>query len=105
MIALALGGDGTCRHDDAAQRHGGAELWQPAREFASSSEANPALDQILCEYRTVYESCAPADARYLTHLMFVRPEEDRFATADLIRAMTVSGTAPELRATTRWSSR
>ena len=26
-----------------------------------------------------------------------RPEEDCFATADLIRAMTVSGTAPELR--------
>ena len=43
----------------------------------------------------------PADARYLTlhkgHLMFVRPEEDRFATGDLIRAMTVSATAPELR--------
>ena len=29
--------------------------------------------------------------------MFVRPEEDRFAIGDLIRAMTVSGTAPELR--------
>ena len=29
--------------------------------------------------------------------MFVRPDEDRFATADLIRAMTTSGTAPELR--------
>ena len=29
--------------------------------------------------------------------MFVRPDEDSFATGDLIRAMTVSGTAPELR--------
>ena len=29
--------------------------------------------------------------------MFVRPDEDRFATADLIRGMTTSGTAPELR--------
>jgi 5,10-methylenetetrahydromethanopterin reductase len=70
-------------------------------EFASSSGANPAWDQILREYRTVYESYAPADARYLTlhkgHLMFVRPDEDSFATADLIQAMTVSGTAPELR--------
>jgi hypothetical protein len=27
----------------------------------------------------------------------VRPEEDRFATADLMRAMTVTGTAAELR--------
>ena len=56
---------------------------------------------LLREYRTVYESYAPADARYLMlhkgHLMFVRPDENRFATADLIRAMTVSGTAPELR--------
>ena len=70
-------------------------------EFASSSGANPAIDHILREYRTVYESDAPADARYLMlhkgHLMFVRPDENRFATADLIRAMPVSGTAPELR--------
>jgi 5,10-methylenetetrahydromethanopterin reductase len=71
-------------------------------EFASStSGANPAWDQILREYRTVYESYTPADARYLTlhkgHLMFVRPDEDSFATADLIRAMTISGTVPELR--------
>ena len=31
------------------------------------------------------------------HLMFVRPEEDRFAIGDLIPGMTVSRTAPELR--------
>ena len=41
------------------------------------------------------------DARYQTlhkgHLMFVRPEEGRFVTADLIRTLTSSGTAPELR--------
>ncbi|HWY94111.1 MAG TPA: LLM class flavin-dependent oxidoreductase [Steroidobacteraceae bacterium] len=70
-------------------------------EFESSIPPNPALDQIVREYRTVYESYTPVDARYLTlhkgHLMFVRPEEDRFATGDLIRAMTVSGNAPELR--------
>jgi len=29
--------------------------------------------------------------------MFLRPEEGRFVTADLIRTMTRSGTAPELR--------
>jgi 5,10-methylenetetrahydromethanopterin reductase len=59
------------------------------------------LEQIVREYRGVYESYTPADARYLTlhkgHLMFVRPEEDRFATAALIGAMTTSGTVPELR--------
>jgi 5,10-methylenetetrahydromethanopterin reductase len=31
------------------------------------------------------------------HLMFVRPDEDRFATADLIRTLTSTGTARELR--------
>ena len=70
-------------------------------EFASWSGPNPALEQIVREYRSVYESYAPVDARYLTlhkgHLMFLRPEEHRFATADLIRAVTASGTASELR--------
>jgi 5,10-methylenetetrahydromethanopterin reductase len=69
-------------------------------EFESSVPPNPGLDQIVRDYRNVYESYAPADARYLTlrkgHLMFVRPEEDRFATGDLIRAMTVTATALEL---------
>ena len=71
------------------------------REAEASMPPNPALYQIVREYRTVYDSYTPADARYLTlhkgHLMFVRPEEDRFATSDLIRAMTVTGAAPELR--------
>ncbi len=72
-----------------------------AGEFAASGGANPALERILREYSAVYESYAPADARYLTlhkgHLMFVRPEEDRFATGELIRALTFCGTATELR--------
>jgi 5,10-methylenetetrahydromethanopterin reductase len=72
-----------------------------AGEFASVSGSNPGFEQLLQEYRTVYETYTPADARYLTlhkgHLMFVRPEEDRFATADLIRATTTTGTVPELR--------
>ncbi len=53
------------------------------------------------EYRALYESYAPAAARYLTlhrgHFMFLRPEEERFATADLLRDMTFTATAPELR--------
>src|ERR1700730_6403338 len=40
---------------------------------------------------------ATLNALHKGHLMFVRPDEDSFATADLIQAMTVSGTAPELR--------
>jgi 5,10-methylenetetrahydromethanopterin reductase len=70
-------------------------------EFAGSGTPDPDLEQIFREYRGLYESYKPTDARYLTlhkgHLMFVRPEEDRFVTAGLIRTMTRSGTAPELR--------
>ena len=67
----------------------------------SSDEASSPIDRLTREYRTVYESYQPPDARYLTlhrgHLMFLRPEEDRFATADLIRTGSFSGTAPEMR--------
>ncbi len=70
-------------------------------EFAGSGAPDPGLEQIFREYRALYESYTPTDARYLTlhkgHLMFVRPEEGRFVTADLIRTLTSSGTAPELR--------
>jgi 5,10-methylenetetrahydromethanopterin reductase len=68
---------------------------------ASSDGASSPFDQLMQDYRIVYESYQPAEARYLTlhrgHLMFLRPEEERFATADLIRATTACGTAPELR--------
>jgi 5,10-methylenetetrahydromethanopterin reductase len=51
-------------------------------------------------YREVYRKYQPADARYLQnhrgHLMFLRPEEQEFITADVIRGMTFSGTAREL---------
>ncbi len=59
-------------------------------EFAGSGAPDPGLEQIFREYRALYESYTPTD-------MFVRPDEDRFATADLIRTLTSSGTAPELR--------
>jgi 5,10-methylenetetrahydromethanopterin reductase len=51
-------------------------------------------------YRTVYESYEPADARYLRlhagHLMWVRPEEERFLTPDLVRLSTFTGPRDEL---------
>ena len=53
------------------------------------------------EYRKLYDAYEPADARYLQlhtgHFMRVRPEEERFLTADLLRDLTFTGTAPELR--------
>jgi 5,10-methylenetetrahydromethanopterin reductase len=56
---------------------------------------------LLEAYREVYRGYTPEDARYLSnhrgHLMFLRPEERALCSADLIRAMTFTATAPELR--------
>jgi 5,10-methylenetetrahydromethanopterin reductase len=61
----------------------------------------PDLQAAVAEYRRVYESYEPADARYLRlhtgHLMWVRPEEERFVTPELIRSGSLTGTVAELR--------
>jgi 5,10-methylenetetrahydromethanopterin reductase len=66
-----------------------------------ASRLPPDLQAMLAEYRRVYESFEPADARYLRlhtgHLMWVRPEEERFVTPELIGAMTFTGPVAELR--------
>jgi 5,10-methylenetetrahydromethanopterin reductase len=60
----------------------------------------PALRTVADAYRQVYERYDPPDARYLDlhtgHLMWVRPEEERFLSADLIRTTTFTGTREEL---------
>ena len=61
----------------------------------------PDLQQAFAEYRRVYETYEPPDARYLQlhtgHLLWVRPEEERFVTPELIRSSTFTGTRDELR--------
>jgi alkanesulfonate monooxygenase SsuD/methylene tetrahydromethanopterin reductase-like flavin-dependent oxidoreductase (luciferase family) len=61
----------------------------------------PDLQRSFADYRRVYDAYEPADARYLqlhtVHLMWVRREEDRFVTPDLIGSSTFTGTAEELR--------
>jgi 5,10-methylenetetrahydromethanopterin reductase len=61
----------------------------------------PELGPLLERYRKIYDAYEPADARYLAnhrgHLMFLRPEEHEVCTADLIRALTFTGTTPALR--------
>ena len=71
-------------------------------EFGNMGRAvPPSLAPLLERYREIYQAYEPADARYLAnhrgHLMFLRPEEHEVCTADLIRAMTFTGTRPELR--------
>jgi 5,10-methylenetetrahydromethanopterin reductase len=59
-----------------------------------------ALAPAIAEYRQLYESYEPADARYLTlhrgHFIRPRPEEEHFLSAPLIRDLTTTGTADEL---------
>jgi 5,10-methylenetetrahydromethanopterin reductase len=61
----------------------------------------PQLAPLVERYREVYSRYEPADARYLSnhrgHLMFLRPEEQPFCTADLIRSTTFTATQTELR--------
>jgi 5,10-methylenetetrahydromethanopterin reductase len=61
----------------------------------------PDLQAAVAEYRRIYESYEPADARYLRlhtgHLMWVRPEEERFVTPELIRSGSLTGTVAEVR--------
>jgi 5,10-methylenetetrahydromethanopterin reductase len=70
-------------------------------EFGNMGRAlPPALAPLLERYRAIYEKYAPADARYLEnhrgHLMVLRPEEHDVCTADLIRAVTFTGTKSAL---------
>ena len=61
----------------------------------------PDLRALVAEYRAQYATYEPPDARYLQmhtgHLMWVRPEEERFVTPDLVRMATFTGSPEELR--------
>ena len=61
----------------------------------------PDLRELIASYRELYQSYQPEDARYLSlhrgHLMFVRPDEAPFVTAELIRTRTLTGTAEEIK--------
>ena len=60
----------------------------------------PGLGAAVRAFRAQYETYTPPDARYLQlhkgHLMWVRPEEERFVTPELIRMATFTATAAEL---------
>ena len=61
----------------------------------------PDLAAAAADYRRIHESVEPADERHLRlhagHLMWIRPEEERFVTPELIRAGTFTGETDELR--------
>lgn len=61
----------------------------------------PEIQAAFAEYERLYATFEPPDARYLQlhagHLMWVRPEEARFVTPELIATSTFTGTADALR--------
>lgn len=69
-------------------------------ELGSIIKPLPHLKPLYDRYMEIYKTYEPADARYLTnhrgHLMFLRPEEEQLLSADLIRAMTLTGPEEEL---------
>lgn len=69
----------------------------------------PQLAALVERYREHYLKYEPSDARYLSnhrgHLMYLRPEENAFATPDLIRATTWTAPKAELRERIRELSR
>src|SRR5579862_4653005 len=79
--------------------HSGAER----EDFGDTHRGRlPAELQTLADrYRQHYLQFQPPDARYLTnhrgHLMYLRPDEHEFCTADLIRMTTWTATKAELR--------
>jgi 5,10-methylenetetrahydromethanopterin reductase len=66
----------------------------------NSSPTDPSVQQAVHGYIELARGFQPQDARYLTnhrgHLLFVRPEEHPFVTADLMRTATFTATEQEL---------
>ena len=67
----------------------------------NTSPVPPSVADAVAGYVELAKRFEPADARYLMnhrgHLMFVKPEERPYITADLIRATTFTATEPELK--------
>ena len=68
--------------------------------FPPMASMPPALSNTIAAYVESARGFRPQGAHYLEnhrgHLMFVKPEERRFVTADLIRATTITGSEAEI---------
>jgi 5,10-methylenetetrahydromethanopterin reductase len=68
--------------------------------FPPMAALPPALAETIAAYVETARRFRPQGAHYLEnhrgHLMFVKPEERPFVTAELIRATTITGTAAEI---------
>ena len=112
LYATAIGGGCVMRDGEAADSPRVKALAGPAAAIAFHAYAEaeelgslfpvpPPLQAQFDAYREeVWRKYEPADARYLAnhrgHLMFLRPEEERFITGNFIRGMTLTATRAEL---------
>lgn len=73
---------------------------QPAHG-SSGHALSPVIAERLAAFRPIYDGYGPPERRHLDvhrgHLMIVRPEEANLVDGPLIRAVTMTATAPELR--------
>ena len=77
-----------------------AIFWHWLVEDGDKAEIPPPLKALIGTYRKLYESYAPADARYITlhagHLMYLRPEEQQFITGEMLKFTSLTGTEDEI---------
>jgi 5,10-methylenetetrahydromethanopterin reductase len=69
--------------------------------FPNTTPVPPAVAEIVAQYVELARNFRPQGAHYLEnhrgHLMFVKPEERRFVTAELIRLTTITATETEIK--------
>lgn len=79
-----------------------AIAWHWLVEDGDNAAIPPALEPLITEYRKIYATYEPADARYMTlhdgHLMYLRPEEEQFISPEMLRDLTLTGRPDEIRA-------
>ena len=77
-----------------------AIYWHWLVEDGDKAAIPPPLVPLIEAYRKLYETYTPADAPYITlhsgHLMYLRPEEQQFISAEMLKFTSLTGTADEI---------
>ncbi|HKI97901.1 MAG TPA: LLM class flavin-dependent oxidoreductase [bacterium] len=80
-------------------------LHRAVEDGLTAEQLPPDLREAVAALGPVFQGYEPADARYLSvhrgHLMFLRPEEAPFVTAQMLRDRTLTGTVDEIRTVIR----
>ena len=78
-----------------------AIYWHWLVEDGDKADIPPPLKPLIEAYRKLYDTYTPADARYITlhsgHLMYLRPDEQQFISAEILKFTSLTGTEDEVR--------